>query len=63
MANTAQFKRIEVPSLVGSPVSVVFDREWEDYRVKVAGKPAATYYTNDRADALATAQRMRNTIA
>jgi hypothetical protein len=53
-------RRIKVLSLVGSPVSVWWDSEWQEYVVKLAGNKAATYHTSDRDDALATAQRMRN---
>lgn len=57
-------KKIKQPdTLKGSPVSIWFDDEWEEYQVKVQGKPKATYHTDDKADALATAQVMRNTIA
>lgn len=59
----SRYKRLSVPTLAGSPISVVFDREWEEYQVRVAGRRQATYHTSDKADALATAQLMRNTYA
>lgn len=55
-------KSIKVPELAYGPVSVWWDDEWEEYQVKVRGNPKATYHTDDRADALATAQRMRNNL-
>lgn len=58
----ARYKSIKVPELAYGPVSVRYDTEWEEYQVRVAGRPAATYHTNDRADALATAQHMRNNL-
>lgn len=57
----SRYKQIKVPELVGSPVSVVFDREWSEYQVRLAGRRQATYHTDDKADALVTAQVMRNT--
>lgn len=55
-------KRVKVASLAGSPVSVWFDDEYEEYQVKVAGNKNATYHTDDKDDALSTAQYMRNNI-
>jgi hypothetical protein len=59
----ARYKQIKVPTLAGSAVSVRFDTEWDEYQVCVKGQPKATYHTQDRADALRTAQVMRNTQA
>lgn len=57
-------KKVKLPeTLKGTPVSVWFDEEWEEYQVKVKGQPKATYHTSDKTDALSTAQVMRNTIA
>ena len=53
-------KRVSVPSLVGSPVSVWWDSEFCEYVVKVRGNKDASYHTDDKSDALATAQLMRN---
>lgn len=58
----ARYKSIPVPSLVGSPVSVRFDRDWEEYQVRIKGQADATYHTDDKGDALATAQHMRNNL-
>lgn len=55
-------KRIKVLSLVGSPISVWWNADWEEYQVKVSGNKNATYHTSDRQDALATAQTMRNNL-
>lgn len=55
-------KRIKVDTLNYGPVSVWYDRELAEYQVKVKGSPESTYYTSDRADALATAQAMRNSL-
>ena len=54
-------KRLKVDTLTGSPVTVWYCEEFAEYQVRVAGKPKATYHTDDRADALRTAQVMRNT--
>lgn len=55
-------KRIKVDTLAYGPVSVWWDTEWHEYLVKVQGKPKATYHTDDRDDALTTAQLMRNNL-
>lgn len=54
-------KRIKVPELGYGPVSVWYCPEWEEYQVKIQGRPKATYHTPHRTDALRTAQVMRNT--
>lgn len=59
----ARYRTLKVPTLAGSPVSVRWDSEWSEYQVRIAGKPKATYHTDDRDDALASAQRMRNELA
>ena len=54
-------KNVKLPAtLIGSPIRIKFDSELGEYQVRFVGKPKATYFTNDRADAFATAQRMRN---
>ena len=53
-------KRIKVESLAGSAVSVWWCAEYQEYQVKLAGNKRATYHTDDKQDALATAQLMRN---
>ena len=58
----ARYRPIHVATLVYSPVSVRYDREYEEYQVRIAGKPDATYHTSDREDALSTAQQMRNNL-
>ena len=55
-------KRIKVATLEGSPVSVWYSEEWQEYVVKLAKKPNASYHTSDKNDALRTAQVMRNTV-
>lgn len=55
-------KKLKVPSLEGSPVAVYYSSEWEEYVVKVKGKPQASYHTSDKKDALQTAQRMLNSL-
>lgn len=55
-------KKLNIPTLSGSPISVWFCEEYEEYQVKVKGNKNATYFTNDKNDALQTAQVMRNTI-
>lgn len=39
-------------------VKVYRDSEWDEYVVSVVGNPDADYHTNDRADAVATAELM-----
>lgn len=56
-------KKLTVPTLTGSPVSVHWDRDLGEYQVRVKGNKAATYYTDDQGDALATAQHMRNNLS
>lgn len=57
-------KRIKLPAtLQNTPIAIWFDDEFGEYRVTVKGKPLATYYTDSRSDALATAQALRNSIA
>jgi hypothetical protein len=58
----SKLRQVKVATLAGSPVSVWFSSEWQEYQVKVAGKPKATYHTDCRSDALATAQVMRNNL-
>ena len=41
-------------------VSVHYCADLNEYRVSIIGNKKATYYTNDRNDAITTAQRMRN---
>lgn len=56
-------KKIKLPAeLVYSPIKIYFNSDLAEYTVKITGKPAATYYTDDKADALSTAQLMRNTL-
>lgn len=47
-------------SLVNSGIAIYFDSDYGEYQVKIKGKPNATYFTDDKADALSTAQAMRN---
>lgn len=47
-------------SLVYSPIAIYYDSEYGEYQVRVKGRPNDTYFTNDKADAISTAQRMRN---
>ena len=55
-------KKLNISTLSGSPVSVWYCEEYDEYQVKVKGNKNATYFTNDKKDALQTAQVMRNTI-
>ena len=43
---------------VNADVKVYRDAEWDEYVVKVKGKPEASYHTDDKQDALATANIM-----
>ena len=57
-------KHVKLPeTLTGTPISIWYAADLDEYQVKVKGNKKATYFTNDRADAMATAQNMRNTIA
>jgi hypothetical protein len=58
-----RYREIRVATLAGSPISVRFDTDFEEYQVRVAGNKKASYHTTDKQDALATAQRMRNEMA
>ena len=58
-----KLRRVKVETLAGSPVSVWYSSDWQEYQVKIAGVPKATYHTDDKQDALQTAQRMRNDVA
>lgn len=49
-------------TLIGSPISIYYDSDYSEYQVKIKGQPDATYFTNDKNDALSTAQLMRNTL-
>ena len=55
-------RKIKVDSLIGSPVSVYFNSEYSEYIVRIKGNSSADYFTDDKQDALQTAQRMRNSI-
>lgn len=56
-------KKINVPELGGCGfISVYFDNELCEYQVRVKGNKKATYFTDDKKDALQTAQVMRNTM-
>jgi len=39
-------------------VTVWYSADLEEYEVRVAGKPNATYYTDDKDDAMATARTL-----
>ena len=41
-------------------VKVYRDSDWREFQCEIPGKPDATYYTDDRTDALSTAQKMRD---
>lgn len=53
-------RRIKTPSLCTDLVKVYFDSDVQEYIVKIKGKPEADYFTNDKSDALSTAQYIRN---
>ena len=55
-------KKLNIATLSGSPITVWYSEEYDEYQVKVKGNKNATYFTNDKKDALQTAQLMRNTI-
>ena len=57
-----RYKAIKVATLAYGPVSIRWDSEWQEYQVRIAGKPDATYHTTDKEDAIATAQHMRNNL-
>jgi len=54
-------RRIKAPDLGPCEfIKVYYDSDLQEYSVTVQGRPNATYYTDDKQDALDTAQRMRN---
>ena len=56
-------KKIKVPELGGCGfVSVYYDNDLYEYQVRISGKPNATYFTDDKKDAIQTAQKMRNDV-
>lgn len=56
-------KKIKVPELGGCGfISVYFDSELGEYQVRVRGNKDATYFTDDKVDAVRTAQVMRNSV-
>ena len=42
----------------GQTVVVRYDTEWQEYTCEIKGSPDATYFTDDKADALSTAEVM-----
>lgn len=58
---TARKIKTQPPSLEGSPVSIYYDSDYEEYQVRIKGRPDDTYFTDDKADAVSTAIHMRNT--
>jgi hypothetical protein len=58
---TARKIKTQPPSLAGSPVSIYYDSDYEEYQVRIKGRPDDTYFTDDKADAVSTAIHMRNT--
>lgn len=49
-------------TLEGSPVAIYYDSDYQEYQVKIKGQPDATYFTDDKNDAISTAQLMRNNL-
>lgn len=47
-------------SLAYSPIAIYYDSEYGEYQVRIKGRPNDTYYTDDKNDAISTAQHMRN---
>lgn len=45
-------------ALNGTKLYVKLDKDVEEYQVQVQGSPDATYHTDDKADALSTADVM-----
>lgn len=45
------------PELIGTPVSIWYDEEWEEYQVRVEGAPeSSTHFTDDLWDAVDTSR-------
>ena len=42
----------------GTSVRIYRDSEWNEWQVRIPGAPDATYHTDDRRDALSTAEVM-----
>lgn len=51
-------RKIETVRREGQEATVYRDREWDEYVVKLKGRPSADYFTGDREDAIATARKM-----
>ena len=55
-------KKLKVAALAYGPVSVWYDSDLCEYQVRVLGNPKVTYFTDDLADALDTAQAIQNRL-
>lgn len=55
------WRKIKLPlTLEHGPIVIHYNSEYNEYRVRIIGKPEADYFTSDKNDALVTAQFMRN---
>ena len=55
-------KKIKVAALAYGPVSVWYDSDLCEYQVRMLGNPKVTYFTDDLADAIATALVLLNIL-
>ena len=44
----------------GHSAKIVYDHDWQEYRVTLDNKASSTYFTADKQDALDTAEAMIN---
>ena len=51
------------PELIGTPVSIWYDEDWEEYQVRVEGAPeSSTHFTDDLWDAVDTSRYIVNNL-
>lgn len=51
-------RSLDDPSVIR--VKVYRDSDWQEFQCEIPGNPDATYFTDDRKDALSTAAKMRD---
>lgn len=57
------WRKVKLPAtLENTPIVIHYNAEYAEYRVRIVGDTKADYFTNDKDDALATGQQMRNTL-
>ena len=56
-------RKVPAKNLINSPISIWYSKDLNEYQIVVKGKPQATYFTENRDDAINTAQSMLDTLA